>query len=284
MSIAAVSERLSYAFATWKKALALFDPKELSTLFLVSLKTTIRATKLMAIYFFWLIAFCGYFDAFIGGTLIFGRLSDYLRPLVYAHGLAPRLYLLTAMLLMFFTVLSVRASLEAKGLAYYLRYTPMLLLFLPLFALLPHFFLMPVFLLSAFFLMDSSFCAMSLVRSVANAFLCWLGYAPFLVSMGGAYGLIYNCYEWAWNASFIGVRSPYLYVIKFSLSCALFIFFASLVGSLYLKVKHSNQKLLWLGSGARGEGRKTGNTASLAPKRTAKRPMKQRPRRKQVNG
>lgn len=286
MSFAAVSQRLSYAFATWKKAFALFDPKELTTLFLVSLKTTVRATKLMGVYFFWLLAFCGYFDAFIGGSLIFGRLSHHFRPLMYSRGLAPRLYLGCLVLAMFFTILSARTSLEAKQLRYYLSYLTMLPLFFVLFAVIPHYFLMPVFVLSSFFLLDGEGGLGGLFRSAVNGFLAWLGYAPFLVSMGGAYGLLYNCYEWSWNASFAGVRSPYLYVTKFVLSFVLFVFFVSLVSSLYLKVKHSNQKLFWSSTGTRARGRKTGKTASMAPARKVKRPMKQRPRRRQnqVNG
>lgn len=286
MSFAAVSQRLSYAFSTWKKAFALFDPKELTTLLLVSLKTTARTTKLMGVYFFWLLAFCGYFDAFIGGSLIFGRLSHHFRPLMYSYGLAPRLYLVCLLLVMFFTILSARASLEAKQLRYYLSYLTMLPLFFVLFAAMPHYFLMPLFVLSSFFLLDGEGSVGGVVRSAVNGFLAWLGYAPFMISMGGAYGLLYNCYEWAWNASFFGMRSPYLYVAKFVVSYLLFVFFVALVGSLYLKVKHSNQKLFWSSTGARARGRKTGNTASMAPARSAKRPMKQRPRRRQnqMNG
>jgi hypothetical protein len=286
MSFAAITQRLSYACATWKKAFALFDPKELSTLFLVSLKTTVRASKLMGVYFFWLLALCGYFDAFIGGSLIVGRLPHYFRPFMYSQGLAPRLYLICLLLVMFFTMLSVRASLEAKQARYYLGYLSMLPLFFVLFSVMPHYFLMPLFVLSGFFLLDSEGSLTSVVRSAANAFFAWLGYAPFMVSMGGAYGLLYNGYEWLWNSSFYGTRSPYLYVAKFVLSFVLFVFFVSLVGALYLKVKHSNQKLFWGSASARGRGRKAGKTASMAPDRPVKRPMKQRPRRRQnqMNG
>lgn len=272
MSTRVILDTLTYAIATWKKAFALFDPKELTTLLLVTAKTTGRATSLLLRYFFWLLPVCWYTDAHIGGVYLFDRFSEYVHPVLFAPDLFARVHLVAVFLLMFFTVLSVRASLEAKDVRYYLVYSPALLWFAASFLLVPHLFLVPVFILSAFFLLDGPRNAASWLRSVVNGFLAWIGYAPFLVSAGGAYGLLYNIHGLVWNIGCGSSMSFLCGAVKFSLSFVLYVFFVSLLSAFYLKVKHSNQKLFWY------ERRHSDENDTIV--RKIKRPMKQRPAKK----
>lgn len=232
----------------WKASLNFFEPKELTTLGLVSVNTTVRASLLLFRYFSWWLLLWGlWIDLYVDGTTLFGRFTEYVTPLWYSIGMGPRWYILTIMAIAFVIILSVRASLEAKKGAYYLEYVPRLLFFAPLFVFMPHIFAVPVFLFTSFFLLDGPDTLKALLYAVYNGFMMCAYYAPFIFCMGALHGVLYNIHYWLWSITFIDEYHFVAYLLKYTGSMVLYTFFAAMVHTFYLRVVQSNStnKLFW---------------------------------------
>lgn len=232
----------------WKSSFNFFEPKELSTLGLVSALTTVRATKIIFTYFSWWLLLWGlWIDLYVDGTTLFGRFTEYVTPLWYSIGMGARWYIATIMAIMFVIVLSVRASLEVKNAQYYLTYVPYGLFFGVYFLVIPHVFAMPLFLLASFFFLDGVNSPRNALYSAVNGVILYAYSFPFIVCMGAVHGLLYNIYAWAWSIAFIDEYHAVAYVLKYAGSVVLYTFFAAMVHSLYVRVVkgQSKNKLFW---------------------------------------
>jgi hypothetical protein len=252
-------------------SLGYFEPKELEILLLTSLKTTLRATWLMTKYFFWLFLPGVYMELIVGGDSDFGRLWEYITPVALTPGMTGKIFATISLLLTFFIILSVRASLKAKQASYYTGFLSRIILFAALFLILPHLFLIPVFWFATFFFFDGSHSIGNWLRSLYNSLILTLGYAPFIAFIGVFHGVIYRLHNFVWALVSVGEYQAFVFLAKYLLSVVIYIFFVAMLGNFYLRVKHGNSKLFLKASA--GEG-------SAAAAKPAKRSMKKAPARK----
>lgn len=232
----------------WKSSLNFFEPKELTTMGLVSANTTLRATTLLLKYFSWWLLLWGlWIDLYVDGTTLFGRFTEYVTPLWYSIGMGPRWYIMTLMAITFVVILSVRASLEAKQPAYYLTYVPRLLFFAPFFLFLPHIFAAPIFLFATFFLLDGPNSPKGALAALYNGAVVCAYYLPYVVCMGAVHGLLYNIHSWFWGMTFVDEYHFVAYLTKYMGSILLYTFFAAMVGAFYQRVVkgNSSNRLFW---------------------------------------
>lgn len=234
-----------------KLSLGYFDPKELEILLLTSLKTTMQGAWKMIKYFsWWLFIFGAYIELVVDGPAIFGRLWEYITPLVMTPDIKSKVFGVTMLLLIFFVMLSVRASLQIKKTSYYLSYLLRLPLFIALFLILPQLFLFPVFWFATFFFLDAQHSLGAWLRSLYNGVMLSVGYAPFVIFIGAFHGVLYHLHNFAWSLIYIEDCYGTAYSIKFTTSALLYLFFAAMLGNFYLRVKHSNGKLFLKGKKA----------------------------------
>lgn len=225
----------------WQASFNLFEPKELRTIVLLTLNTTLRALVPMAKYFSWWLLLWGcYIDLYVDGNALFGGLWEYARPMYYAIGVAPRLYVLTMLVITFIMMLSVRASLFAKQPVYYLQHFPRLLLFAPLYVLVPQIFVMPVFWFMVFFYLDAPYTLKSWAYSVYNGLILWAANMPFIVIMGALHGVLFHVHRMLWDMTFIEEYHFFAYVVKYSTSMILYMLFVSMLATIYTRVVNSN--------------------------------------------
>jgi len=233
----------------WQKSLSLFELRELSVMLLVTLKTAGRATWLTTKYFgWWLVVAICYFDLYFDGVGVFSRFWEYGRPLIYSSGLMPRVYLGLLALLAYVIVLSVRASIEVKRFWYYLSYFVRFFIFFTFFVALPQWFLLPVFWFAVFFFFDGPYSLIGIGRSLLNGVVLCAAYLPFILGVGSLHGVLFYLYQYVWSKGYINEQNLSVYFVKFFISIIIYILFVSMLHTLYVKVKHGNQKLFWKNS------------------------------------
>ncbi len=225
----------------WYTSFDLFEPKELGLLCLVTLNTMVRSSALVLYYFsWWLLVWAGYIDLYIDGSGIFCHLWEYATPLYYAIGFEPRLYLLTLAVSVFIFLLAVRSSLEAKRFSYFIRHTKRLVFFLPLFFVLPHIYIFPVFWLSSFFLLDARHSVRGFVYSLYNGVVLSTAYAPFLICIGAAHGVLFHIHRFLWEMTSLDEYHFAPYAAKYTTSLVLYLFFVTMLYAFYARVVQAN--------------------------------------------
>ena len=235
-------------FHKWYASLDLFEPKELSLLCLASLNTLVRSSGLLVKYFsWWFFVWAGYIDLYIDGFGLFSRFSSYGKLLYYAIGFEPRLYLSTIMLGVFLIVLSLRSSIQPKTFGYFLSAGRYLIPFSLLFFTLPHTYTMPLFWLTTFFLFDARGDIRSFFMSIYNGAVLSLMYAPFLLCVGAAHGILFNVHRLLWDLTALEEYHFAPYAAKYTTSILLYVFFIAMLHTFYVRVVQSNSgdRLFW---------------------------------------
>ena len=226
---------------SWQASFNFFEPKELRTIVLLSLNTTLRAAVPLAKYFSWWLLLWGcYIDLYVDGNALFGGLWEYARPMYYAIGLAPRLYVMTMLVITFFMMLSVRASLSVKQPVYYLQHIPRLLLFIPLYILVPQIFVMPIFWFIVFFYLDAPYTVKNWGCAIYNGAMLWVANMPFIVIMGALHGVLFHIHRMLWDMTFIEEYHFFAYIVKYSTSMLLYMLFVAMLATIYTRVVSGN--------------------------------------------
>ncbi len=239
---------LHILFYKWYTSLDLFEPKELSLIALVTLNTLVRSSSLLLRYFsWWFFVWAGYIDLYIDGFGLFSRLWEYATPLYYSIGFEPRLYLVTLMLGVFLMVMSVRSSIEAKTFSYFFSSPKKLCAFAVMFFALPHMYTMPFFWLSSFFLFDSPAGLRAMVMSAYNGIVLNLAYAPFLLCVGAAHGILFDLHRLLWDLTALEEYHFAPYAAKYTTSALLYLFFIATIHTFYVRVVQANSSnpLFW---------------------------------------
>ncbi len=225
----------------WYTSLELFEPKELSVLVFASLNTVLRSSGILLRDFsWWLFVWTAYIDLYIDGSGLFCRLWEYSTPLYYSIGFEPRLYLFFLMFTAFMMILSVRSSIEAKTLGYFMRYTSRLPFFAILFFVIPQIYALPVFWLATFFFCDASLSLRSFWRSIYNAVVLNLMYAPYLLCVGALHGIFFHVHRLLWELTPLEEYYFAPYATKYTTSLVLYLFFIAMVYSFYVRTVQSN--------------------------------------------
>ena len=244
----ALGRFLHTVFYKWYTSLDLFEPKELTLISLVTLNTMVRSSGLLLKYFsWWFFIWAGYIDLYIDGFGLFSRLWEYATPLFYSIGFEPRLYLATLLLGVFFIILSIRSSLEAKAFGYFVKYLCCLPFFGLFFFALPHMYTLPFFWLSCFFLLDARPGLYSAVMSLYNGVVLNLAYAPFLLCVGAAHGILFDVHRLLWDLTSLEEYHFAPYAAKYTTSVLLYVFFVATLHTFYVRVVQANSanSLFW---------------------------------------
>ncbi|MDQ5890872.1 MAG: hypothetical protein QG604_746 [Candidatus Dependentiae bacterium] len=230
----------------WYASIDLFEPKELTMLSLASLNTLVRSSSLLLCYFsWWLLLWTGYVDLYIDGTGLFSHFWEYFTPMYYGIGAAPRIYLCSLMIVSFVMMLSVRSSLEAKTAGYFIRYSARLPFYALLFFVVPQIYTIPVFWLISFFLFDAQYSLKSFFYSIYNGLILNLMYAPFLLCVGAAHGLLFELHALIWNLTPLDEHYFVPYATKYGVSMILYLFFVAMLHTFYVRVVQSDSTSKW---------------------------------------
>lgn len=244
----ALGRFLHTVFYKWYTSLDLFEPKELTLMMLVTLNTVVRSTGLLFKYFsWWFFIWAGYIDLYIDGFGLFSRLWEYATPLIYSIGFEPRLYLATLLMGVFTIVLSVRSSIEAKKFNYFAKYAKYVPFFALFFFALPHMYTMPFFWLSSFFLLDARPGVYSAIMSLYNGVVLNFAYAPFLLCVGAAHGILFDIHRLLWDLTALEEYHFAPYAAKYTTSVLLYVFFVATLHTFYVRVVQANSAnpLFW---------------------------------------
>jgi len=243
-----VARFLHTLFHKWYASLDLFEPKEMTLIGLVTLNTVVRSSGLLVRYFsWWFFVWAGYIDLYIDGYGLFSRLWEYATPLYYSIGFEPRLYLITLAMAVFLMLLSVRSSIEPKNGRYFLAAITSFVPFSILFFVLPHMYTAPFFWLSAFFLFDARPGLSRVVMSVYNGVALNLAYAPFLLCVGAAHGILFDIHRLLWDLTALEEYHFAPYAAKYTTSALLYLFFVATLHTFYVRVvqAHSGNQFFW---------------------------------------
>lgn len=227
-------------FRRWLASFDLFEPKELSLLFLATLNTLLRSGRIVFANFFWLFAAAAYLDLRVDGSGLFSHFWQYTQPLYYGLGGEPRAYLCTLMLGVYVILLTVRSSLERKDAWYFARYAKWLPFFAVLFFLIPQVYALPLFWLAAFCMFDASYSVAGLARSLYNGGMIAFLYFPYLLCLGAAHGILFHLHRIAWEFTAVDDHHFFPYAAKYATSILLYLFFVAMLHTFYVRVVQGN--------------------------------------------
>lgn len=229
-------------FEGWKDSCNFLGWSELRLILLASANTLRRSFFLVARYGTPFIALATVLHAFAHGSwrdCIYQSLEIYSNPVMIAAQLSWAL-------VMFITVMSIRASLEAKTANYYLPYLGRLPFFFMLSYLPPHYSLFLVQWFTVFFFLDDVGSPFTAARAAYNGFKLFVCYLPLMISITIPFGLLYLGGNFLLNFIIPSSASLGLFnAVRFLLFYGIDLVLLSFLAICYLKIKHSNYKLFF---------------------------------------
>ncbi|MFA5074544.1 MAG: hypothetical protein WC436_00380 [Candidatus Babeliales bacterium] len=228
----------------WLESLEVFTKKEFKTFLLLILNTFKRSIFIFAKKFWWLFLLLFLNNYFFGGVNIFLK-TNYL-------GLFFLVFI--NLLLIFFSFLIIRPSIEAKDIFYFLSYLNKFWGFLVITILLFLFPILPSFYIITLFFLDSENNLKSLVFSFINGIKFIFYYLPVCIILGVIFAvieiLIYffvifllsKIYHILFiNTLFSTILLSFFYLFLF----LLWLLFLSTISIYYVRMKHKDFNLFF---------------------------------------
>lgn len=228
----------------WEISFRFLSYNQLKLFSLASLNNFIRSTKLFLKYFWWLIILKFFF---IFSNILVNK------SIISAHKTV--WITVTNTFIIFFYLLTCRASIERKDLEYFLDYSKALLLVF--FLIFPHnIIIIGTFLLiCSFFYLDSTFSFNSLIQSIKNGLILGICFPLIILLIDLVYWLISMCVVFLLFAPYsaclfsplkISIKEPFtISTILVSNLLILLLRFLQLsfLSTLYLYIKHTYPNL-----------------------------------------